>query len=146
MTPRKAATGSSTVSASTLRRPISSSIKSAGRRPRATLSRMSATVPPRVTTSNTTALATKPKLLLLDEIAGGLVDDEALALVATINAIRAEGVSIVWIEHVVHALLRVVDRLIVLNFGALLKEGDPAAVMASREVRDVYLGVDAEIA
>ncbi len=91
------------------------------------------------------ALSPKPKLLLLDEIAGGLVDDEAHVLVATINAIRAEGVSIVWIEHVVHALLKVADRLVVMNFGALLKEGDPQSVMASREVKDVYLGVDAEI-
>lgn len=89
------------------------------------------------------ALATKPKLLLLDEIAGGLTDQEAKALVSTIDAIRADGVSIVWIEHVVHALLAVVDRLIVINFGALLTEGHPATVMASREVREVYMGLEA---
>jgi len=89
------------------------------------------------------ALATRPKLLLLDEIAGGLTDNEAQALVRTIDEIRQSGVSIVWIEHVVHALLAVVDRLIVINFGALLTEGDPEAVMASREVREVYMGIDA---
>jgi branched-chain amino acid transport system ATP-binding protein len=89
------------------------------------------------------ALATKPKLLLLDEIAGGLTDNEAKALVNTIDDIRKAGVSIVWIEHVVHALLAVVDRLIVINFGALLTEGEPEAVMASREVREVYMGIDA---
>jgi len=89
------------------------------------------------------ALATRPRLLLLDEIAGGLTDHEAQALVETIQAIREEGVSIVWIEHVVHALLAVVGRLIVINFGALLKEGEPQAVMASREVQEVYMGIEA---
>ena len=89
------------------------------------------------------ALATRPKVLLLDEIAGGLTDHEARALVETIRGIRAEGVSIVWIEHVVHALLAVVDRLVVIHFGALLKEGTPDAVMAAREVREVYMGLDA---
>ena len=88
------------------------------------------------------ALATRPKLLLLDEIAGGLTDHEADALVGVIRDIRREGVSIVWIEHVMHALLACVDRLIVINFGALLKEGDPSEVMASREVREVYMGLE----
>lgn len=89
------------------------------------------------------ALSVRPKLLLLDEIAGGLTDHEAQALVATIKDIRAAGVSIVWIEHVVHALLAVVDRLIVINYGALLTAGEPEAVMASREVREVYMGMEA---
>lgn len=89
------------------------------------------------------ALATRPKLLLLDEIAGGLTDQEAKALVGTIKDIRADGVSIVWIEHVVHALLAVVDRLIVINFGAMLMEGDPTEVMASRAVREIYMGIEA---
>lgn len=89
------------------------------------------------------ALSTRPGLLLLDEIAGGLTDKEAQALVATIRDIRSAGVSIVWIEHVVHALLAVVDRLLVINFGALLTEGEPEAVMASREVREVYMGIEA---
>ena len=92
------------------------------------------------------ALGTRPKLLLLDEIAGGLTEHEALALVETIQAIRAEGVSIIWIEHVVHALLKVVDRLLVVNFGRLLKEGAPAEVMANREVREVYMGIEADVA
>ena len=87
------------------------------------------------------ALATDPKLLLLDEIAGGLTEHEVHALVETINEIRAEGVSIIWIEHIVHALLAVVDRLIVINFGRLLTEGDPAEVMASAEVQEIYMGI-----
>ncbi|MGZ5908002.1 MAG: ABC transporter ATP-binding protein [Reyranella sp.] len=89
------------------------------------------------------AMSTRPRLLLLDEIAGGLTDDEAFLLTGTINDLRREGVSIIWIEHVVRALLRVVDRLVVINLGALLREGEPQAVMASREVRDVYMGMDA---
>ena len=89
------------------------------------------------------ALATAPKLLLLDEVAGGLTESECHELVATIRAIHAEGVTIVWIEHIVHALLAVVDRLIVLNFGRKIAEGQPRAVMSSAEVREIYLGLAA---
>ena len=71
------------------------------------------------------ALATEPELLLLDEIAGGLTEAEAHALIELVNDIRRSGVSIVWIEHVVHALLAVASRLLVINFGAKLAEGDP---------------------
>lgn len=60
-------------------------------------------------------------MLLLDEIAGGLTDDEVQVLVEEIKAIRAEGVSLIWIEHVVHQR-RVVDRLVVINFGTLLRK------------------------
>jgi branched-chain amino acid transport system ATP-binding protein len=88
------------------------------------------------------ALATDPELLLLDEIAGGLTEAEAHALIALVNDIRASGVSIVWIEHVVHALMAVASRLLVINFGAKLAEGDPQAVMASPEVKRVYMGID----
>ncbi len=88
------------------------------------------------------ALATGPELLLLDEIAGGLTEAEAHALVELVNDIRAHGVTIIWIEHVVHALLAVASRLLVINFGAKLAEGDPHAVMASPEVKRVYMGID----
>ena len=89
------------------------------------------------------ALATGPELLLLDEIAGGLTEGECHALVGTIKGIRARGTTIVWIEHIVHALLAVVNRLVVLNFGRKIAEGDPAAVMASAEVREIYTGIAA---
>ena len=89
------------------------------------------------------ALAAEPRVLLLDEIAGGLTESECAALVDTIRDIRARGVTIVWIEHVVHALLAVVDRLLVLNFGRKIAEGDPATVMASKPVREIYLGIEA---
>ncbi|MGH9134642.1 MAG: ABC transporter ATP-binding protein, partial [Ilumatobacteraceae bacterium] len=92
------------------------------------------------------ALATEPTLLLLDEIAGGLTEAEVLDLVATIRDIRETGVAVVWIEHIVHALLRVVDRMIAVDFGRKLIEGPPADVMASDEVRSVYLGEDIEVA
>jgi branched-chain amino acid transport system ATP-binding protein len=89
------------------------------------------------------ALATVPKLLLLDEIAGGLTEGECAELVTTIKEIRHGGVAILWIEHVVHALLAVVDRLVVLNFGRKIAEGEPREVMASPEVRQIYIGIEA---
>jgi branched-chain amino acid transport system ATP-binding protein len=86
------------------------------------------------------ALVTEPHILLLDEIGGGLTEPEVLELVETIKAIRARGITIVWIEHIVHALLSVVDRLVALAAGRMLIEGDPQAVMRSPELQDVYLG------
>jgi len=89
------------------------------------------------------ALATGPKLLLLDEIAGGLTEHEAAQLVAELERIKAAGVTMIWIEHVVHALLAIADRLLVLNFGCKLAEGEPRTVMADAEVRRVYMGMEA---
>jgi branched-chain amino acid transport system ATP-binding protein len=89
------------------------------------------------------ALATGPKLLLLDEIAGGLTDHEAHELVDELKRIKAGGVTMIWIEHVVHALLAVADRLYVINFGQRLAEGEPQAVMNDPEVRRVYMGMEA---
>ena len=89
------------------------------------------------------ALATKPKLLLLDEIAGGLTEHEARELVDELARIKAQGVTMVWIEHVVHALLAIADRLFVINFGQPIALGKPQAVMADPEVQRVYLGVEA---
>ena len=89
------------------------------------------------------ALATRPKLLLLDEVAGGLSEIECETLVDLIRRIRASGISLIWIEHVVHALLALADRLLVINFGKHLAEGAPDAVMNDPEVRRVYLGLEA---
>ncbi|BAV50729.1 ABC transporter ATP-binding protein [Mesorhizobium sp. 113-1-2] len=88
------------------------------------------------------ALATEPRLLLLDEIAGGLTEGECGMLVDTIRTIHKGGMSIIWIEHVLHALNSVVERLLVLNFGRVIGMGAPDAVMASREVREIYLGIE----
>ena len=87
------------------------------------------------------ALATSPKLLLLDEIAGGLTDAECQQLIGTIKSIHDKGTTIVWIEHVVNALLAVVDSLIVLDFGQKVAEGEPEAIMNSREVKEIYMGI-----
>jgi branched-chain amino acid transport system ATP-binding protein len=89
------------------------------------------------------ALATRPRLLLLDEIAGGLAEHEVLTLIETIRALRGEGLGIIWIEHLVKALVSVVDRLIATDYGRMLAQGDPMAVLANPEVRSVYLGQDA---
>ncbi len=89
------------------------------------------------------ALASAPRLLLLDEIAGGLTEAECLELVALVQEIKQSGVTIIWIEHIVHALLAVVSRLVVLNFGRKIVEGEPRSVMASDEVREIYMGIAA---
>ncbi|MBR0840411.1 ABC transporter ATP-binding protein [Bradyrhizobium liaoningense] len=89
------------------------------------------------------ALATRPRILLLDEIAGGLTDVECHLLVEIIRRIRIDGVAIIWIEHVVHALLAVVDRLIALDFGKIAMQGPPLEVMRSKEVQAIYMGVPA---
>lgn len=88
------------------------------------------------------ALATEPRVLLLDEIAGGLSEPEVLELVRVIHRVQAEGVAIVWIEHIVHALRPVVTRLAVISGGRLLREGPTDAVMADPEVQRVYLGIE----
>ena len=88
------------------------------------------------------ALATRPKLLLLDEIAGGLTEHEARQLVEELQRIKASGMTMVWIEHVVHALLAIADRLFVINFGQKLAEGQPTEVMNDPEVQRVYMGME----
>jgi len=92
------------------------------------------------------ALASDPKVLLLDEVAGGLTEHECRDLIALIGEIRRSGVSIVWIEHVVHALLASVDRLLVLHNGAFIADGEPRAVIKRPQVAEIYLGqIDMEI-
>ncbi|HVY19792.1 MAG TPA: ABC transporter ATP-binding protein [Bauldia sp.] len=88
------------------------------------------------------ALATRPKVLLLDEIAGGLTEAEVHELVALIRELNNGGTTIVWIEHIVHALLSVVSRLVVLEFGRKIADGEPRAVMAMPEVQRAYLGIE----
>ena len=87
------------------------------------------------------ALATKPKLLLLDEIAGGLTEAECTSLIETIADIKSTGVTIIWIEHVVNALLAVADRLIVVNAGDIIADGGPDDVMNNPDVQSVYMGM-----
>jgi len=90
------------------------------------------------------ALATRPRVLLLDEVAGGLTEHECADLVALIRQVHRSGVSIVWIEHVVHALVAVVDRLVVLHGGGFIAAGDPQTVIRSPAVAEVYMGIPTE--
>ncbi len=88
------------------------------------------------------ALAARPKILLLDEIAGGLTERECHSLINTIQSIQQTGVTIIWIEHIVHALMAVVDRLVVIDFGRLVADGMPEQVMESDLVKEIYMGLD----
>lgn len=88
------------------------------------------------------ALALEPSVLLLDEIAGGLTEMEVLELVETIKSILHSGVTLVWIEHIVHALLKVVDQLLAIDYGKMLMTGDPRTVMSSEAVQTVYMGAE----
>ena len=85
-------------------------------------------------------LAGDPTVLLLDEVAGGLTESEVEALIETIKDLHREGISIIWIEHIVHALLAVVGRIVAISFGRNLIEGDPNEVMCSDEVQACYMG------
>ena len=87
------------------------------------------------------ALATGPSVLLLDEIAGGLTEAEVDELIEKVRELHAGGITIVWIEHIVHALIAVVGRIMAMSFGRKIAEGDPREVMTSAAVREVYLGV-----
>jgi len=90
------------------------------------------------------ALASQPKVLLLDEVAGGLTEHECQALIVLIDEIRQSGVAIVWIEHVVHALLASIDRLLVLHNGAFIADGAPQAVIRTPQVAEIYMGLEAD--
>src|SRR5262249_28292309 len=90
------------------------------------------------------ALATRPRLLLLDEVAGGLTDVEVGELVAIVRRVRARGITIAWIEHVVRALTSTVDRLLCLAGGGIIADGNPSDVLASDAVKEVSLGGDFE--
>ena len=86
------------------------------------------------------ALAIEPAVLLLDEIGAGLTDAETEALVETVSQLRDRGIAVLWIEHIVHVLLRVVGRLVCMDGGRIIAEGAPDEVVSQAAVVDAYLG------
>lgn len=86
------------------------------------------------------ALATDPKVLLLDEIGGGLTEAELHQLVESVSLLKQDGLTIVWIEHILHALLKVIDRLVCMDMGSVIAQGRPQDVMANDRVMKAYLG------
>jgi ABC-type branched-subunit amino acid transport system ATPase component len=87
------------------------------------------------------ALAGRPRLLLVDEVMAGLNDAELAASVQVVRTARDTlGITVIWVEHVMQAVMRLAERVIVLNFGRMLAEGEPEAVMRHPEVIDAYLG------
>jgi len=89
------------------------------------------------------ALAVEPSVLLLDEIGGGLTDAESAALVDTVAGLRAGGIAVLWIEHIVHVLMQVVGRLVCMDAGRIIAEGAPEMVVSQAAVIDAYLGTGA---
>jgi len=87
------------------------------------------------------ALATRPKVLLLDEIAGGLTEAEAREVLDVIKTIQTWGVTIIWIEHIMN-MMEGADRLLALAQGRTIMCGDPRSVMCSEAVMECYLGAE----
>lgn len=88
------------------------------------------------------ALATNPSLLLLDEIAGGLTDNEASEIAELVKEVNRQGIAVIWIEHLVHILTSAVSRIVVLSEGRIIADGEPHATMAKPAVRKTYLGME----
>ena len=86
------------------------------------------------------ALASRPKILLLDEVLAGLGAQEVEHVMRAIQNIQARGITIVIIEHTMHAMVRLADRLLVLDHGTVLALGDPSTVTSQEEVISAYLG------
>ena len=87
-------------------------------------------------------LATKPSLLLLDEVAAGLTDAEVHDVMDLVEYLKGTGITIIWIEHVLKTMAESTDKLLCLSVGTNLIYGDPDVVMNSKEVEEVYLGVE----
>jgi branched-chain amino acid transport system ATP-binding protein len=88
------------------------------------------------------ALATQPTLLLIDEVAAGLTEAEVENLLHIVKSIQQKGITIIWVEHIMMMMNKGVDRLLVINGGKWLMCGDPKECMESKEVHEVYLGIE----
>ncbi|MFN7194711.1 MAG: ABC transporter ATP-binding protein, partial [Rhodospirillales bacterium] len=102
------------------------------------------TLPDRKRLEMARALATEPKLLLLDEVMAGLRPTETDRIVAILKALAAEsGLTVLLIEHVMRAVMALAERILVLHHGAAIAEGEPAAVVRDPLVLECYLGAEA---
>ncbi|MGD9863670.1 MAG: ABC transporter ATP-binding protein [Pseudodonghicola sp.] len=128
------------ISETAARAPAAEALDRSGLGPKANVPAGSLTLLDRKRLELARALATAPRLLLLDEIAGGLTEAECHELIGLIREIRAAGTTIVWIEHVLHALLSVVDEVMVLDFGELIAMGAPDVILKDPRVAAIYLG------
>ncbi|MEW6374168.1 MAG: ABC transporter ATP-binding protein [Thermodesulfobacteriota bacterium] len=90
----------------------------------------------------TKALATGPTVLLIDEVAGGLTELEVEEILQIIHSLKRDGITILWVEHIMMAMKRGPDRLLVMDFGEKLAYGNPDEVLDSEEVHKIYLGDD----
>ncbi|MCL6479476.1 MAG: ATP-binding cassette domain-containing protein [Peptococcaceae bacterium] len=88
------------------------------------------------------ALASNPKVLLLDEVAGGLTETEVGQILDIVRTVKSQGVSVVWIEHIIKTMLEGTDRILCLADGRDVVCGLPAEVMRSKEVNDIYIGAE----
>lgn len=88
------------------------------------------------------ALATHPKLLLLDEVAAGLTEAEVNEVLRIVKTVKGSGVTIIWIEHILKTMMEAADRVLCIASGKKLACGDPKGVLDSKEVQEVYLGVE----
>ena len=88
------------------------------------------------------ALASRPDLLLLDEVAGGLTESELVDVLEIVRNVKEAGVSVIWIEHVLQTMLEGTDRVLLLAEGRDVISGLPRDVMNSKEVEEIYLGID----
>lgn len=86
------------------------------------------------------ALATQPKILLLDEVGGGLTESEVESIIQLVKTVKSQGVSVIWIEHIIRTMLEGTDRVLLLADGVDVVCGKPMEVMNSKEVSRVYMG------